>query len=133
MAPNDHINIDDTVNVLNKMGLLKVIVFNVVYIWTLFLLCAISVLVITVVYPLSATPGYSAIVIAVVFGIIATIDFGRVYQNKISPTIIMMVLLFAAPYVLYRLFYGFELINLDKNVISKVVRQNIFPNLKNTI
>ncbi len=112
---------------LEKVGVLKTLVCNILYIWTLFVLCSIAVLLVNALYPLSSMPGNSWLVVAGVFAAISAIDFGLLYQDKISPTIIALVLVLAIPYVLYRLFTGLELISLNKNSIPTQVKRYIFP------
>ncbi len=127
MTENHKTKFEEGMECLEKVGVLKTLVCNILYIWTLFVLCSIAVLLVNALYPLSSMPGNSWLVVAGVFAAISAIDFGLLYQDKISPTIIALVLVLAIPYVLYRLFTGLELISLNKNSIPTQVKRYIFP------
>jgi hypothetical protein len=126
LTENHKTKFEEDMERLGKIGILRALMFNILYIWALFGLCSIVVLLVNAFYPLSSMPDNSWLVIAGVFAAISVIDFGLIYQDKISPTIIALVLVLAVPYVLYRLFTGIELISLNKKSIPVKVKRYIF-------
>jgi len=126
LTENHKTKFEEDIERFGKIGLLKTFIYNVLYIWTLFGLCSIAVLLVNALYPLSSMPSNSWLVIAGVFAAISVIDFGLLYQDKISLTIIALVLVLAIPYVLYRLFTGLELISLNRDSIPTQVKRYIF-------
>ncbi len=101
----------------------NLITVKFLYTLGLFTVIYIGVLVFALIFGLSQTSEYSAlIVIAIAVGI-STIDLALLLNDKLSPAMVALVLWVSPLYVLYRMFKQTELLNLDSTRLPMMIKQ----------
>lgn len=103
--------------------LIKLITVKLWYTLGLFTIIYFGVLVFALIFGLSPTSEYSAlIVIAIAMGISA-IDLTLLLNDKLSPALIVMVLWVSPFYVFYKMFKNVDLLNLDSTLLPRMIKQ----------
>ena len=113
-----------------EKGAVKMILFNLVYIWSLFAISVGAIMFYNWVFPIDFNTVEAIAIVASIFGIITSVDFILLYYEKITLVIVAWVALIAIPLALYMLFVGSELLKIDNKNIAFKVREQIFHRKK---
>jgi hypothetical protein len=102
--------------------MLKGLVFNILY---LFVLTLVGVLIVTAYnyfYPVDVTSEASVLTVALIFTLFVILDFGLLYFNKPTPTLIAILIVISPLFVIYRLFKDADFIHIDRGTPARLKR-----------
>jgi hypothetical protein len=108
------------------LNLLAAFVFNILYIWSLFLIGVVGVLIYNWISPINFGSIMAVGIVVLVFGVITSIDFTLLYFEKITPVMILWVMILAIPLTLYLLFVGSELFKIDNKRMPIEAKELLF-------
>ncbi len=112
---------------VGKRGLLKTFVFSVLYIWALFFMSVAVIMLYDRLFHIDFnSPSYVGIVSAI-FILVTSIDFILLFKTKITPTILIGVILLSPFLVLYKYFKDVELFDLNRKTTPTKIRKYLFP------
>jgi len=111
--------------VTGRLALLAII-FNILYIWSIFLIGIAGVVAYNAFLPLNFSTVSAIIIVAAIFGIITAIDFTLLYLEKVTPVMVLWVCILAIPFALYLLFVGSELFKIDRKKLPTEAKALLF-------
>lgn len=102
--------------------MLKGLVFNILY---LFVLTLVGVLIVTAYnyfYPIDVTSEASVLTVALIFLLFVILDFGLLYFNKPTPTLLAILIVISPLFVIYKLVMDSDFIRIDRGTPARLKR-----------
>jgi hypothetical protein len=102
--------------------IVKAIIFNIGYLFTLTILGALLVSLYGYYIPINPTYAPSVLAVTIIFTSFVIIDFGLLISNKPTPTIIAILFVVGGVFMIYRLLKNTDFIEIDRNMPAKIKR-----------
>lgn len=102
--------------------MLKGLVFNILY---LFVLTLVGVLIVTIYnyfYPIDVMSEASVLTVALIFMFFVILDFGLLYSNKPTPTLLAILIVISPLFVIYKLVMDSDFIRIDRGTPARLKR-----------
>ncbi|MDP3105813.1 MAG: hypothetical protein Q8M95_14535 [Candidatus Methanoperedens sp.] len=102
--------------------MLKGLVFNILY---LFVLTLVGILIVTAYnysYPIDVMSEASVLTVALIFMCFVILDFGLLYFNKPTPTLLAILIVISPLFVIYKLVMGSDFIRIDRGTPARLKR-----------
>ncbi len=113
--------------IVEKKGLLKTFVFSVAYIWSIFLMGVGVIMLYDRLFHIDFnSPSYVGIV-ASIFILVTSTEFILLLKTRITPTLLIGVIILSPFLVLYKYFKDVELLDLNRKTTPAKVRRYLFP------
>ncbi len=105
--------------------IVKSYVLGVGYLFMLTIAGALAVTVYNYFYPIDVASESSILTVALLFIALVVLDFGLMFSGKLTPTLVLIVLVIAPILMLYKLIKSSDLVNIDQNTPRKL--KNYIP------
>ncbi len=105
--------------------IVKSYVLGVGYMFMLTITGALVVTLYNYFYPIDIASESSVLTVALLFIALVVLDFRLVFSGKLTPTLVLIVLVIAPILVLYKLIKSSDLVNIDQNTPRKL--KNYIP------
>ncbi len=113
--------------IVEKKGLLKTFVFSVLYIWAVFCLGVAVIMLYDWLFHIDFnSPSYVGIV-ASIFVVVTATEFILLLKTRITPTILIGVIIMSPFLVLYKYFKDVDLFDLNRKTTPTKIRKFLFP------
>lgn len=113
--------------IVENKGLLKTFVFSTLYIFALFFMGVAVIMLYDKLFHIDFnSPSYVGIV-AAIFILVTSTDLILLLKTRITPTLLIGVILLSPFLVLYKLFTDIDLFDLNKKSTPAKIRKSLFP------
>ncbi len=102
--------------------LAKAIIFNIAYLFTMTIIGALLVTLYSYYIPINVTSATSVLSVAFIFAFLVIIDFGLLISDKPTPTLIVILLVIAPLFMIYRLLKSADFIQVDRGTPARIKR-----------
>jgi hypothetical protein len=102
--------------------IIRAIVFNIGYLFTMTILGALLVSLYGYYIPIDTTSAASVLAVAIIFASFVVIDFGLLISDKPTPTIIAILLVVGGLFNIYKLLKNTDIVQVDRNMPAKIKR-----------
>ena len=113
--------------IVEKTGRLKTFVIDLLYFWTLFLISVSIIMVYDLWFHINFNSPSYIVIVAAIFTLVAGTDLILLLKTKITPTLIIWVIVASPILVLYKLFKDVDLFKLNKKKTPAAIKKLIFP------
>ena len=112
---------------VRKEGYFKVYVISVLYFGTLFFLSVGFIILYDLLFNIDFNKSSSMLIVATIFIIVYSTDIILISKAKITPTMLVWVIIISPLLALYKLFKDTDLFNLNKKNTPAEIKKYIFP------
>ena len=113
--------------IVGKKGLLKTFGFSLLYFWTLFLINVAVIMLYDQWFHIDFnSPSYVGIV-AAIFILVTSTDLILLFKTRITPTMLIGVIILSPFLVLYKYFKDAELLGLNRRTTPTKIKKYLFP------
>jgi hypothetical protein len=112
---------------IRKTGLLKSLGIAILYYGTLFFISVGIIMLYDQLFHIDFNSPSSLLIIAAVFTLVTLTDVVLIFTEKVTPTILVWVIILSIPLALYKLFKDADLFSLNKKSTPAKIRRYLFP------
>jgi len=112
---------------IRKTGLLKSLGIALLYYWTLFFISVGIIILYDRLFHIDFNSPSFVLIIAAVFTIVTLTDVVLIFKEKVTPTILVWVIILSPLLALYKLFKDSDLFSLNKKSTPAKIRKYLFP------
>ena len=112
---------------VEKLGLLKIVFFNFMYTLTLFFMSVGIIILYDQWFYLNFNSSSYVVIVATIFILVTSIDMILLFNNKITPTLLLLVIAVSPVLVLYKMFKDGDILKLNRKTTPAAIRRYIFP------
>lgn len=112
---------------IRKVGLLKTLSIAFLYFWTLFFISVGIIMLYDQLFHLDFNSLFSVVIVAAIFTLITLTDVILIFKEKVTPTILVWVIILSPLMVLYKLFKDSDLFSLNRKSTPAKIRKYLFP------
>ena len=114
--------IKDNLNIVTTGELTKAVLFNTAYLFTMTIIGALFVTLYGYYIPIDAASATSVLSVAFIFALFVIIDFWLLISDKPTPTLIVILLVIAPLFIIYRLLKSADFIQVDRSTPARIKR-----------
>lgn len=114
--------VKDYLNAVTIGELVKAVLFNIAYLFTMTIIGALLVTLYGYYIPINVASATSVLAVAFIFAFFVIIDFGLLISDKPTPTLIVILLVIALLFMIYRLLKSADFIQVDRGTPARIKR-----------
>lgn len=112
----------DYLNAITIGELVKAVLFNIVYLFTMTILGALFITLYGYYIPIDVASTTSVLAVVFIFASFVIIDFGLLISDKPTPTLIAILLVIAPLFMIYRLLKSADFVQVDRGTPARIKR-----------
>jgi hypothetical protein len=127
--PMDHPEIRKRIETIKKVGFKRAFALSILYLSAVFINGFLILAIINAIYPLDLASEIPILLAVAVFSIVTIADFILLYNNKITPAILTLVVIYAWILLPYEFISGNQILDKKKTPIEikKSIFHKIYP------